>query len=219
MRWLTCSFLGGGITATDNSQRFVPEDGDRTVADSTCADATLPIGIFTLETHTLRAGTSGNDDGVRSLGLLVFLTLAPVSERTSRKVDTGNSLSDDRCAEPEGLCAELVHEFGAEDSSREAREVLDCGLSEHGQGLAKAETRTISSCGQLTPSGEPICHETLEKNRLEVGPSQIDGCGVSCGSRADDDLGRVRSKMGGRIERRDNLRLWNAFLCSSRVLL
>ena len=144
MRWLTCSFLGGGITATDNSQRFVPENGDRTVADSTCADATLPICIFALESHTFRTGPSSDDNGVSRLGLLVFLTLAPVPERTSRKVDTGNCFGDDRCAEPEGLCAELVHEFGAENPSREAREVLDCGSSEHGQ--VKVETRTISSC-------------------------------------------------------------------------
>jgi len=213
---LTCSLLGSGITTADDSQGFVPEDGDRTVADSTCADTTLPIGIFALETHTLRTGTSGNDDRVSGLGLLVFLTLAPVPERTSRKVDTGNGFGDDRCAEPEGLCAELVHEFGAEDTSREAREVLNCGSSEYGQGLVKAETHTISGCGQLTPSGEPICHETLEKNRLEVSPSQVDGCGVSCRSRADDDLD-IRSKIGGRIERRDNLRLWSAFSSSSRV--
>jgi len=213
---LTCSLLSSGITTTDNSQRFVPEDGDRAVTDGTCADATLPIGIFTLESHTLRTGTSSDDDGVSRLGFLVFLTLAPVSERTSGKIDTGNGFGDDRCAESEGLFAELVHEFGAEDTSREAREILDCGSSEHGQGLMKVEAHTISSCCQLTPSGEPICHETLEQDRLEIGPSQVDGCGVSCGSRADDDLGKIRSKGEDGSNGGETLRHWSAFSCSSR---
>jgi len=129
---LTCSLLSSGITTTDDSQSFVPEDGDRTVTNGTCADATLPIGIFALETHTLRTGTGSDDDGVSSLRLLVFLTLTPVSEWTSRKVDTGNSLGDDRRAEPKGLCAKLVHEFRAEDPSRKTGEVLNCRSSERG---------------------------------------------------------------------------------------
>ena len=47
---------------------------------------------------------------------------------------------------------------------------------------------TIGGCGQLTTGGEAVGHETLEEDGLEVGPSQVDGGGVSCGSRADDDL-------------------------------
>jgi len=82
----------------------------------------------------------------------------------------------------------------------------------------KAETRTVGSCCQLAPGCETVCHETLEKDGLEVGPSQVDGRSVSCRSRADDDLGEVRSKMGGEIEWRGDLRLWSAILCSSRVL-
>ena len=121
----TCSLLCSGITTTDDGQRFVPEDRNRTVANGTCADATLPIGIFALETHTLRTCTGCDDDGVGRLSLLVFLALTPVTERTCRKVDTGNSLGDNRRAEPDRLRTELIHKFGAKDPPWEAGEVLD----------------------------------------------------------------------------------------------
>ena len=48
--------------------------------------------------------------------------------------------------------------------------------------------RTIGSCGQLTTGGKTVGHKTLEKDRTEIRPGQVDGCGVSCRSRADDDL-------------------------------
>ena len=67
-------------------------------------------------------------DRFRSLAFLIMLT--PISEGTSRKVDTRDGSSDDRRAEPEGLCAEFVHEFGAEDTSREARETQSRGSRE-----------------------------------------------------------------------------------------
>jgi len=51
-------------------------------------------------------------------------------------------------------------------------------------------TRTIGGCGQLTTSGKAVGHETLKKHRGEIGPGQVDGGGMSCRSRADDDLGR-----------------------------
>ena len=87
---------------------FVPGDGDRT-SDCTCTNVALPIGLLALEVHMLRTGTSSDDDRVSRLRLLVFLMLTPMLEGTGRKVDTRSSFSDDRCAEPEGLCAEFVH--------------------------------------------------------------------------------------------------------------
>ena len=75
------------------------EDGCRAKARFQCSCVT--------EAH-------GGDDRVsrfRSLAFLIMLT--PISEGTSRKVDTRDGSSDDRRAEPEGLCAEFVHEFGA----------------------------------------------------------------------------------------------------------
>jgi len=127
---LTRSLFGSGITTADNCQGFVPEDGNRTVTDGACTDAALPIDIFALETQALRTGTSSDDYGVGSFSLLVFLTLTPVSERTSGKVDTRNGFGDDGRAEPKRLCAELVHKFRTEDSARETRKVLDYGSSE-----------------------------------------------------------------------------------------
>jgi len=50
-------------------------------------------------------------------------------------------------------------------------------------------TRTIGGCGQLATSGKAVGHETLEKDRTEVGPCQVDGGGMSRRSGADDDLG------------------------------
>lgn len=52
-------------------------------------------------------------------------------------------------------------------------------------------TRTISGRGQLTTGGKPIGHETLEEDGAEVGSGQVDGSGVACRPRADDDLGRA----------------------------
>ena len=62
-------------------------------------------------------------------------------------------------------------------------------------------TRTIGGCGQLTASGKPVGHETLEKDRVEVGPGQVDGGGMSCGSGADDDLGEgvIRNRHASRM--------------------
>jgi len=50
----------------------------------------------------------------------------------------------------------------------------------------------------LTAGGKTVGHETLEEDRLEVGPGQVDGGGVSCRSRADDDLGKDIKKRGTR---------------------
>ena len=77
-------------------------------------------------------------------------------------------------------------------------------------------TRTIGGCGQLATSGKTVGHETLEKDRAEVGPGQVDGGGMSCRSGADDDLGRERSGIGTQVGWERNIRLWNAALSSSR---
>jgi hypothetical protein len=57
-------------------------------------------------------------------------------------------------------------------------------------------TRTIGSCGQLTAGGKTVRHETFEKHRVEVSPSQVDGGGMSCRSRANDNLWKRCSKIG-----------------------
>ena len=56
------------------------------------------------------------------------------------------------------------------------------------------DTRTICGCGQLTTGGKAVGHETLEEDGFEIGPGQIDRGGVSCWSRADDDLGKNDQK-------------------------
>lgn len=48
--------------------------------------------------------------------------------------------------------------------------------------------RTIRRRGKLTAGGKPVGHETLEKHGVEVGTREVDGCCVSCRSRADDHL-------------------------------
>ena len=62
------------------------------------------------------------------------------------------------------------------------------------------DTHTIGSRGQLTTGSKTVGHETLEEDRLEIGPSQVDGGGVSCRSRADDDLWRKDQKNGTQVE-------------------
>ena len=103
----------------------MPEDGNSAITDGTRADTALPIFVFTLEAQTLGTGTSCDNDCVSSLGLLIFLTLTPVSERTGREIEACDGFGDDSCAKPDGLVAEFVHELGAEDASRETGEVLD----------------------------------------------------------------------------------------------
>lgn len=74
----------------------------------------------------LRGCARGDDEGVRGLGLLALLELAPVAERARGEVDLGHGLGDDLRAEPERLGAELVHELRPQDAGGEAGEVLDC---------------------------------------------------------------------------------------------
>lgn len=54
-------------------------------------------------------------------------------------------------------------------------------------------SRTVCCCRKLPAGGEAVCHESLEKNGVEVRTREIDGCGVSCGARADDHLHRDAS--------------------------
>ena len=77
-------------------------------------------------------------------------------------------------------------------------------------------TRTVGSCGQLTTSSEPVGHETFEENGLEIGPGQVDGGGVPCRSRADDDLKGKDKKSACESAGRDNVQLLSASSCSSR---
>lgn len=76
--------------------------------------------------------------------------------------------------------------------------------------------RTIGSCGQLAAGGKTVGHETLKKHRLEVGSSQVDGGGMSCRSRADDNLEKKGLKTVRKSDGRGDLRLWSASLNSSR---
>lgn len=47
---------------------------------------------------------------------------------------------------------------------------------------------TVCGGGELTTGSETVRHETLEEDGVEVGTTEIDGSGVSCRTRADDDL-------------------------------
>ena len=131
---------------------------------------------------------------------MVFLALAPVSERASGEIEFGNRFCEDRCTEPDGLCAEFVHEFRTEDASWESGEILDYRrrIDESGE-VWIMDRHTISSCGQLTTGSKSVGHETFKEDRIKVRPSQINGGGVSSRSRTDDDL--ARENIGTRAER------------------
>lgn len=103
----------------------VPENGDGAIADRARTDTALPIGVLALETETLRAGTSRDDQCVCGLGLLVLLELAPVAERTSGQIDLGDGFGDDLRAESQRLSTELVHQLRAKDARGETGEVFD----------------------------------------------------------------------------------------------
>ena len=62
-------------------------------------------------------------------------------------------------------------------------------------------TRTICGCGQLPTSSEAVGHETLEEDRFEICPGQVDGSGMSCRSRTDNNLKRNGIKWAGRSNR------------------
>ena len=54
---------------------------------------------------------------------------------------------------------------------------------------------TISRGRELTTGREAVRHETLEEDRVEVGTGKVDGCCVSCRSRADDHLHRTHLRL------------------------
>ena len=54
--------------------------------------------------------------------------------------------------------------------------------------INRQERRTIGRRGELTAGSEAVGHEALEEDRVEVRTSEVDGGGVPCRSRADDDL-------------------------------
>ena len=55
--------------------------------------------------------------------------------------------------------------------------------------------RTICRGSKLTAGGKSVGHEALEKDGVEVGTGQVNGCCVSCGPRADDHLHRRTSEL------------------------
>ncbi len=113
--------LGSAVTSTYNHKRLVTENGDRTVANGTGRDTTLPVRVLSWQVHTLGTGTGGNDQSLCEFGSLVLGVLAPELEWTRGKVDLGNGLGVNLGTETNGLSTELVHDFGTTDTIRETR--------------------------------------------------------------------------------------------------
>ncbi|KAI3485037.1 hypothetical protein L1887_51710 [Cichorium endivia] len=162
--------LGRAVTAADDDQRLVAEDGHGTVADGTGRDTALPVGVLARKVHALGAGTGGDDEGIGELGRLVLGIFAPELEGARREIELGDGLGVDLGAEADGLCAELVHDLGTTDAIGEAGEVLDVGGG-----------------GELSARGEAVGEHALEEHGLEVGTRQVDGGGVTGRAGADDD--------------------------------
>ena len=169
----TSSFLCGRITATNDGERLIPENGYRTVTDGAGADPALPVSLFALEPEAFCASAGRDDDCVCRLRFLVLLILAPVTEGPPAQVDLGHCLGDDARPEPQRLRAEFIHELGAEHTRGEPWEVLDIGGG-----------------GQLAASCEAVRHEAFEKDRAKVRAREIDSCCVPCGARTDDHLSK-----------------------------
>ena len=64
-----------------------------------------------------------------------------------------------------------------------------------GANRRRQEIRTISGSSELTAGSEAIGHEALKEDGLEVGACEVDGCCVSCRSRANDHLHRATSQL------------------------
>lgn len=85
------------------------------------------------------------------------------------------------CAESSRLGPETISKLRAEDSLREAREVLYVGGG-----------------GKLTTGGDVVGQETLEEDRLQLCPSSIDRRRVASGPTPDDaHLGVERGRCSG----------------------
>lgn len=50
------------------------------------------------------------------------------------------------------------------------------------------KTHTVCCSGQLTAGCEAVCHEPFKEDRVEIRSREVDGCGVSCRSGADNNL-------------------------------
>jgi hypothetical protein len=169
--------LGSGVTAANDVQRLVAEDGHGTVADGTGADSVLPVGFLAGEVEAAGVGACGDNDGVRGadgLAAFVVVPLGPHLEGPGGKVELGDGLGDDLGAEALGLGAHVVHQLSAADALGEAGEVLHIG----------------GGCELATGCGAVGEHALIE-NGLELGAREIDSGSV--GTRAGaDNCGGIR---------------------------
>lgn len=162
--------LSGRVSSSDNGERLVSENGDSTVTDSAGRDTLLPVLVLTGQRESLGRGTSGKNNGVGSVGLLVLIELGPVLEGSLGQIDLGDGLGDDLGAESDGLLSHVLHELGAHDSVGEAGEVLN-----------------LSGSGELTAGSNAVGHHSLVESGLDLGSRKVDGSGVGGGAGTDDN--------------------------------
>lgn len=135
--------LGGGVTAANDEERLVAEDGHGAVAHGAGGDAVLPVLVLAGEVQAPGRGARGDDDGVGRVGL-VRVELGAEGEGPLGEVQLGDGVGDDFGAEALRLGAHVVHELLAHDALGEAGEVFDFGRG-----------------GELAAGGGAVGHEAL----------------------------------------------------------
>lgn len=165
-------FLGGRVTTANYVQGLVAEDRHSTVADSAGTDTVLPVGLLAGEVETAGIGAGSNDDSVGGAGRLVIGAVVPLSphlEGALREVQLGDRLGDDLGTKALRLLAHVLHQLGAADAVREAREVLNIGGG-----------------GELTASSGAVGEHALIQDGAEFCTRQVDGGSVGGGARSDN---------------------------------
>src|SRR5262249_388564 len=134
---------------------------EKAVAGRAGADAAAAQPRLVLETEPQGACAGGHDDRVGG----VFVAASPERERPLRELDTLEVDIDDPGAEALRLAPEEIHQLGARDAVREAREVLD-----------------VARDHQLAAG-----RVAADDQRLQVGACRVDGRGQAGRPGSDDD--------------------------------
>mmetsp|Transcript_3975 Transcript_3975/g.11917 ORF Transcript_3975/g.11917 Transcript_3975/m.11917 type:complete len:334 (-) Transcript_3975:59-1060(-) len=163
------SFLHRRIPSSDHGQWPVSEKWGRSVTHSTGADPLLPI--FTVSSagyvHSLRSGTSGNNDGPCANSLPPF---ALADERKGGEVNLVDSLGDDSCSHFQGLHAKSVGDFAPADALWEARKIFH-----------------IRRRCQLSASCDTSGEKTFKHQRFQLSASSVYRGSVSCWTAANNE--------------------------------
>lgn len=147
--------LGRGITAANDKQRLVAEDGHGAVAHGAGGDAVLPVLVLAGEVEAARRGAGRDDDGVGGVGL-VRVELCAEGKGPLGEVQLGDGVGDDFGAEALRLGAHAVHELLAHDALGEAGEVFDFGRG-----------------GELAAGGGAVGHEAFVEDGCLKGQKSV----------------------------------------------